>query len=54
MEDSSLNQSEFPFSKAGFFNTLLEVLMTRSAFDGPLFVDREECCMYLFSRSSEK
>ena len=40
-DGSSINQSAFLFSNTGFLNTFRIVLMTRSAFDGPLSVNRE-------------
>ena len=37
----SVNQSAFPFSKTGFFDKLLFLLLTLSALEGPLSVNLE-------------
>ena len=42
-DGNSDNQSAFPFSNRGFFSNLREVLITRSAIEGPLSVNREYC-----------
>ena len=41
IDDNSDNQSAFHFSSTGFFDKLRTVLITRSAFEGPLSVSLE-------------
>ena len=47
---SSDNQSAFPFSFIGPLIKLRIVLMTRSAIDEPLSVNRDQCCIFLLEK----